>query len=173
MSASLSRTARIVLLLSLALNLALLVFVGWHHGPWRDNDRGRHAPPLPHLFDVRALRRVIAPEREAVIRPIFEAHRPQMRSRLHDLFAARGDVRRAIAAEPFDRAALESAFARLREADRATAEEAQAMLAELLDVATPEERRKMSELMARGGSRARAWRERREHGAEDDKQGER
>lgn len=160
MSAPLSRTARVALLLSLALNLALLVFVGWHHGPWRDDGRGRHAPPLPHLFDVRALRRVIPPERADVLKPIFEAHRPEMRTRLHELFAARGDVRRAIAAEPFDRAQLESAFARLREADRATAEEAQAMLAELLAVATPDERRKMSELMARGGSRARAWRER-------------
>ena len=173
MSTSLSRIARLVLLLSLALNLALLVFVGWHHGPWRDQGRGRNAPPLPHLFDVRALRRVIPPEREAVLQPIFETHRPQMRARLHDLFAARGDVRRAIAAEPYDRAALDSAFARLREADRATAEEAQAMLTELLAVATPEERRKMSELMARGGSRARAWRERREREAEDDAQGER
>lgn len=160
MNAPLSRTARVALLLSLALNLALLVFVGWHHGPWRDDGRGRHAPPLPHLFDVRALRRVIPPERADVLKPIFEAHRPEMRSRLHELFAARGDVRRAIAAEPFERAQLESAFARLREADRATAEEAQAMLAELLAVATPDERRKMSELMARGGSRARAWRER-------------
>jgi hypothetical protein len=160
MSAPLARTARIALLLSLALNLALLVFVAWHHGPWRDADRGRHAPPLPHLFDVRALRRAIPPEREGAVRPIFEVHRPQMRARLHDLFAARGDVREAIAAEPFDRSALESAFARLREADRATAEEAQAMLAELLAAATPEERKKMSELMARGGSRARAWRER-------------
>ena len=172
MSASLSRTARIVLLLSLALNLALLVFVGWHHGPWRDEGRGRHAPPLPHLFDLRALRRVIPPEREAVVRPIFETHRPEMRTRLHELFAARGDVRRAIEAEPYDRSALESAFARLREADRATAEQAQVMLAELLAVATPEERRKMSELMARSGSRARAWRERRERDA-DDAQGER
>ena len=157
---SLPRTARIVLLLSLALNLALGVFVAWHHGPWRDADRGRHGPALPHLFDVRALRRVVAPERADALTPIFERHRPAMRARLLDLFAARGDVRRAIAAEPYDQQALQSAFARLREADRATAEEAQAMLAELLAVATPEERRKMSELMARGGTRAQAWRER-------------
>lgn len=163
---ALPRTLRIVLLLSLALNVALGVFVAWHHGPWRDGDRGRHAPGLPHLFDVRALRRVVPPEREDVIRPIFEQHRPEMRRRLHELFAARGDVRRAIAAEPYDRAQLESAFARLREADRATAEQAQLMLAELLAVATPEERRKMSELMARGGSRARAWRERHARQAE-------
>lgn len=161
---ALPRTLRIVLLLSLALNVALLVFVGWHHGPWRDDERGRHAPPLPHLFDVRALRRVVPEEREPVIRPIFDAHRPAMRARLHELGAARGDVRRAIAAEPFDATQLESAFARLREADRATAEEAQRMMAELLAVATPQERKKMSELMARGGSRARAWRERQPRG---------
>ena len=160
------RTARIALLLSLAMNIVLGVILAWHHGPWREHDRGRHGPPLSHLFDVRALRRVIPEEREAVLQPIFEKHRPEMRTRLHALFAARGDVRRAIAAEPFDRQTLESAFARLREADRATAEQAQIMMAELLAVATPEERRKMSEIMARSGSRGRAWRERHARDAE-------
>ena len=162
MNAPVSRTLRIALLLSLALNLALAAMVAWHHGPWRGEGRGRHAPSLPHLFDVRALRRVIPEERRHVLTPVFEKHRPEMRTRLHALFAARGDVRQAIAAEPFDPVALESAFARLREADRATAEQAQAMMAEVLAVATPEERRRMAEVMARSASRGRAWRERRE-----------
>ena len=160
MNAPLSRTARIALLLSLALNVALGAMLAWHHGPWRGERGGRHAPSLPHLFDVRALRRVIPDERQPVLQPIFEKHRPEMRSRLHALFAARGDVRQAIAAEPFDPVALQSAFARLREADRATAEQAQTMMAEVLAVATPEERRKMAEIMARSASRGRAWRER-------------
>ena len=162
MSAPLSRTARVALLLSLSLNVALGGMLAWQHGPWSRDARQRHAPPLSHLFDVRALRKVIPEERRHVLEPVFEKHRLQMRSRLHALFAARGDVRQAIGAEPFDRRQLESAFARLREADRATAEQAQRMMAEVLAVATPEERRKMSEIMARSASRGRGWRERRE-----------
>lgn len=169
MSAPLSRTVRVALLLSLVLNVALGGMLAWQHGPWGRDARHRHAPALPHLFDVRALRKVIPDERRHVLEPVFEKHRPEMRSRLHDLFAARGDVRQAIAAEPFDRVQLESAFTRLREADRSTAEQAQLMMAEVLAAATPEERKKMSELMARSASRGRAWRERRAQ----ERQGER
>ena len=164
-----SRTVRLALLMSLALNLMLAGMLAWQHGPWRGERGARHAPALPHLFDVRALRRVIPEERQHVLQPVFEKHRPEMRSRLHALFAARGDVRRAIAAEPFDPVALQSAFARLREADRATAEQAQAMMAEVLAVATPEERRRMSEIMARSASRGRAWRERHARGEPGEK----
>jgi Spy/CpxP family protein refolding chaperone len=160
MNLSVSRTLRLALLMSLALNVALASMLAWQHGPWRGEARGRHAAAMSHLFDVRAMRRVIAPERQSALAPIFEKYRPQMRSRLEALFAARGDVRQAIAADPFDAAALAAAFARLREADRATAEQAQSMMAEVLAVATPEERRRMAEIMGRSASHGRAWRDR-------------
>ncbi len=157
-----SPPVRWTLLLSLALNVALIAVLGWQHAPWRERGgHGRHA--IPHLLDVRALRNALTPEREAILRPVLEAHRENIRGRLGDLFRARRALRETIAAEPFDAAALETAFAQLRAADAATAIEAHAMLVEVLAAATPEERKKMAELMAKRGPRGG----RREHPVRD------
>jgi uncharacterized membrane protein len=158
-----SRPVRWALLLSLAINVALIAVLAWQHAPWRERGGyGRHAA-IPHLLDVRALRGALTPERESILRPVLEAHRENIRGRLGDLFRARRALRETIAAEPFDAAALEAAFAQLRAADAATASEAHAMLVEVLAAATPEERKKMAELMAKRGPRGG----RREHQARD------
>jgi hypothetical protein len=162
MSKQLSRSARIVLLLSLALNIALGTML-WMHGPWRDGrDRGSHrAPPGLHLFDVRALKRSLPAERQKVLDDAIAVHREPMRAALGRLFEARIAVRDAIRAPAYDRAALDAAFAQLRSAEATTAGEAQAMLGDVLDAATPEERVTLSEMMAKRSPRARA--DRREH----------
>jgi Spy/CpxP family protein refolding chaperone len=159
MSASLPRAARVLLLLSLALNLAFGAWL-WMHAPWRHAPAGmslRHAP-LPSLLDLRAFRRSLPPERQAVLDAAFETDRTAMRARLGALFAARRDVRAAIAAEPFDRAALDAAFAALRSAEQAAADHAQHRLGDVLEQLTPAERKQWSELVPRRGERGRGAR---------------
>jgi hypothetical protein len=156
MSTQLARSARIVLLLSLALNVALGTML-WMHGPWRSGgDRGAHrAPPGLHLFDVRALKRSLPAERQKVLDEAIAVHREPLRAALGRLFEARLAVRDAIRAPAYDRAALDAAFAQLRSAEATTAGEAQAMLGDVLDAATPQERIALSEMMAKRTPRAR------------------
>lgn len=151
---ALSRPLRLLLLASLALNIALGValiarapWTGTRHGP-------HHAAPLPGLVDLRALRQHLSPGREDVVDAAFAAHRDALRPRLMQLFEARREVRAAIRAEPFERATLDAAFARLRQAETEVASEAQALLGDLLEGATPQERERIAELMPRRGSAA-------------------
>ena len=152
----LSRGTRIALLASLALNVvfivALLMLAPWKDG--RDDERrGRHAPAFPALFDPRALRDALPADRHPVLNDALQAHRENMRARLGALFEARRAVRAAILAEPFQREVLDAAFVRLREAEAATANEAQAMLGDVLESTTVVERKTIAGLMARGGGR--------------------
>jgi Spy/CpxP family protein refolding chaperone len=149
MTASLSRTARVVLLLSLALNLGLGAWL-WMHAPWdhaQGHTHGRGHPGVSQLLDLRRFRHALPPERQHVLEKPFDTHRAEMRARIGRLIDARRAVRDAIRAEPFDRDALDVAFARLREAEAATAGEAQALLGDALELATPQERQQMAELM--------------------------
>jgi Spy/CpxP family protein refolding chaperone len=169
MTASLSRAARIVLLLSLALNLALGAWL-WMHLGWRHSSGHRahlHAP-VSTLLDLRAFRRSLPPERQAVIENAFASERGEMRARLGELFQARRAVRAAIEAEPFDRAALDAAFAALRAAEDAAAAQAQRRLGDVLQQLTPEERRQWSELVPHRTPRARGRTRSSEPGAGSD-----
>ena len=74
-------------------------------------------------------------------------HRETMRVRIERMDEARATVREALRAEPFDRAALDDAFAGLREADSRTAAEAHALISEVAAEANPSERERLSRLM--------------------------
>lgn len=145
----LPRSARLVLLASLALNvvlgIALLMAAPWAER--RSDERGRHAPPFPALFDPRALKEALPPERLPVLEAALQQHREGMRAQLGTLFDARRAVRAAIEAEPFDRATLDAAFGTLREAEAGTAARAQAMLADVLAQSPAEERARIGKLM--------------------------
>ena len=153
-----SRTARVLLLASLALNVilgvALLVAAPWSDSP-RDGSRGRHAGVFPGLIDPRALRAALAPERQDALDAVLQTHREAMRTHLGALFEARRDVRAAIVADPFDRTVLDAAFERLRTAETATANEAQALLGDVLVQTTLAERQRLADLMPRRPGRHR------------------
>ena len=154
-----SRSARVLLLASLALNIvlgvALLIAAPWSDPP-RDGMRGRHGGVFPGLIDPRALRAALGPERQDALDGILQSHREAMRTHLGALFEARRAVRDAIVAEPFDRAALDAAFEDLRSAEAATANEAQALFGDVLAQTSMAERQRLAELMPRrGGGRHR------------------
>lgn len=159
----LSRGMRVLLLGSLLLNVvlgvALVLLVPRLHD---DGPRGRHVPPLPALFDPRALKEALPEARHGVLEAAMRSHREAIRARIGTLFDARRAVRAAIVAEPFDRDALDAAFARLREAETATAEEAQAMLGDVLSQSDVAERKRLADLMPRRGGHRREGRDTRE-----------
>lgn len=154
----LSRGMRVLVLASLLLNVALiaalvLLVPRLHdHG---DGPRERRAPPFPALFDPRALKQALPQARHADLDAALQTHRDAIRARIGTLFDSRRAVRAAIIAEPFDRAALDAAFARLREAEAATATEAQAMLGDVLADSTVAERKRVANLMSRRGEHRR------------------
>lgn len=150
-----SRAARLVLLLSLALNVALAVALALAVRGGDTERKPRHGSPLPGMFDPRALREALPPERQVVLDAALDAHRATLRSRLGELFEARRGVREVMLAETFDRAALDAAFERLRATETAAANEAQAMLADVLAQTTLDERRQLAERMERRPGRSR------------------
>jgi uncharacterized membrane protein len=93
--------------LSLAANgllAAIIFFHPGHHG-------GRHGP------DVRMgrIEQHLSQQSLDVLRASVDSHRDQLREEFGALRDARGDIADALATEPFDREALEAAFARVDE----------------------------------------------------------
>ena len=128
-------------ILSLSVNLFAAGLVG---GYWL---RGGPPPPPPHGPDFTAPR--MGPGK--LLRALPESAREKARAvfevRSGELFAARSRVRELrletftiLSAEEFDPAALENAFARLREAEGEAAKAGQDALLEIAKQLTPEER---------------------------------
>jgi uncharacterized membrane protein len=155
------RSLRLILLASLGLNLMLATWL-IAHAPWRHPPGGRHAP-VPQLVDLRAFRKALPPERQGVVDTAFATHRPALRERIGALFAARREVRDAIRAEPFDPAALDAGFARLRSAEAEAASQAQRVLGEVLMQLTPQERAQLADLVPRRGLHRREERRESRH----------
>lgn len=150
------RLSRFILIVSLSLNLALAVAVGWL--AWQSN---RAMPEVQTrqpraMFHSDALRRALPPERGVFVDRILAQHRESMRAHIEQLNHARAQVRQAIRAEPFTRHALDDAFAQLREAEGGAAQEAHTLLSELVEQAEPQERARLARLVPeRRGRRAR------------------
>lgn len=142
-----SRTLRIVLIASLALNLALGAALGqWI---WKSNHHARpaHMHDGPPMFRPDALRAALSPEHGAVVDQILAKHRDAMHGRIKQLRQAREDVRLALLAEPFQRGQLDAAFANLRTSEADTAAEAHAILGEVAELAKPAERERIAGLV--------------------------
>src|SRR5262249_25464491 len=116
MAVNCARLMRVVLVVSLALNLFFVSAVvvdafspdGWTRsffGP-----RGGRGPGLPGLPNPTELRAALPEQDRAVLDRTIEAHRPQFRERFQGIGEARDAVAAAIKAEPFDPAKLEAAF---------------------------------------------------------------
>lgn len=149
-------TLRIVLILSLALN----VFVGsaaisswWRHGhvclgPQVAQHRWRSS----RLPGPGELRRILPQSDQKVLNEVLSAHRPQIRERYRALKQTRKSVIEALRAEPFDQTRLETAFAGVRENENLLATTAQAMLTDLAGRISPEGRARLAQqLQSRGG----------------------
>lgn len=127
------RTYRYLLLLSLALNLGLgaaLVAIHWHHPGSEQADGERRWSRIPN---PRMLAGALDDADRKILMDVIETHRGALGERFRPLGHARRELAQALRAEPFDPAAMQSAFDQMRDSESGTA---QAMHAFMLDLAT-------------------------------------
>jgi uncharacterized membrane protein len=132
MIGSLSRPLRVLIVVSLALNVFLvgLVIAGsLTDRGWLGHDR---PPRIMGLPSPRELRSVLPDSCQATLEQALQANRPKFHEHLDALFAARQTVADAIKAEPFDPAKLATTFGTLREQDAAMSAGAQDMLVDFI-----------------------------------------
>jgi uncharacterized membrane protein len=150
---------RVLLVVSLGLNVAVLAGLGWRHFGHDGGHRGGHGPHAAMrgslMPNPRVLRQVLPEDRRAVVDGLIAKHRDEIRGTVREVFAARRKVHALMTADTVDRAALDRAFAELRARDADAATAVQAMLTELATDLTPAERRAMAEAVERRGPRGR------------------
>jgi len=149
---------RVLLVASLGLNVAVLAGLGWRHFGHHDDrpggHRGQSAMRGQMMPSPRVLRQVLPEDRRVVVDQLIAKHRGTIRGAVREVFAARANVHALLVADTIDGAALERAFADLRERDATAAAAVQAMLTELATELTPEERRALADAVSDRRSRA-------------------
>lgn len=129
---------RWLLFVSLALNLFLLgVVVTGTLINWQNRALGLGGGPNP--FSPRAIAEAVPEPERAMAQAIAEADRPEQREALREVRRTRMAVYRLLD-EPFDRAKLEAALARMREADAQLAISGQDTVLRMLEALSPESR---------------------------------
>ncbi|HYE00803.1 MAG TPA: periplasmic heavy metal sensor [Alphaproteobacteria bacterium] len=137
-----TRRLRLLLIASLALNLALGgLLAGGAIRQWAWGGHGGEAP-------MRGLMRVLPAESHEAARAALAAGRPEMEARLAALRDARRELVAALAREPYDRAAVEAAFAALRARTAEVQAQAHGTVAGLAAGLGPEQRRRLGQAVA-------------------------
>ena len=132
----------IALAISLTLNLFGLGFMSARFLHGRDGDH--HSPRGP-FFGPRGLLldAELGGSMDSQVRRVMERHRESMRSQREQLREARQAVQAALSSEPFDGAALEQAFARLRQRTGESQALMHAALVEIAPALTHEQRERL------------------------------
>jgi uncharacterized membrane protein len=165
-----STAGRWILLVSLALNLALLIALllprvglGLAAGEPATRRGGGGAGPVPWV-----IRSVFEGDRREQVTAIMQDHREPIRAVLREVRRARRDVGAALHADPFEPASLEQALEHLRRAEAAASIAMHHMLADVVEDLDGSERAAVAERLwstARPDRTRRGtsdWRERRE-----------
>ena len=141
-----TRWLAVLLAASVAVNLALAgftagrMFSGGHAGPLHDPARGlaRSLKGLPE-------------ERREALKPLLRSEMRRIGPSVRQLRGAQRELVELVAAEPFDRQALEAALARFRHDLLASQERSHRALVEVMAELTKAERRQVLESMRRHG----------------------
>lgn len=144
-----SRRLKYALIASLALNLLIVGAVaGTMYG------FGKHKPRFAHPrgedFGLMGFTRVLPEERRKEIRKQMREDRVKLRPLVEDIRTARREAADKLAAEPFDRAALESAITTVSDKERMLRQEAVGVFLGHVDRLSGDERRMLAD----------AWRKR-------------
>jgi len=133
------RVLGIAVVASLALNLFL---GGLMAGDWL---RGRTAPPpFAPMMSFSSMRHALGHDAKPMVESVMRQHHESIRRHIDDVRTARRDVAAAIGAEPFDRAQLETALARMR-AEVGQAQTAfHGAFADVVGNLTPEQRQQLA-----------------------------
>lgn len=141
-----SRRLKYALIASLAVNLLV---IGTVAGSMIMHAFGPHPPRFGHHrgedFGLMALTRTMPSERKKEIRKQLREERIKLRPLFDDIQAARRDAADKLAAEPFDRASLESAIAVASDKERTLRQEAVNVFLNQIERLSPDERRTLAE----------------------------
>ena len=121
-----------ILIVSLGANFLVLGFAAARLGQFRQGDMLERVIALGTRNFPREIRREIT---EGLAR-----ERPELRAALEDLQEARRHMFEVMTAEPFDRAALDEAFADVRAKTDALQQRGQGLLGDAVEQASPEAR---------------------------------
>ncbi len=132
-----------VLVVSLALNLFLAGVVGMRY--WRENVR---SPDRAAFGPIGRMTQGMPESGRAKVRAEVDAKREQFREQSREFRRARGEAVQALAAEPFDRAKVDAAFAEARRRADAMSAIMQSAIIEASARLTPEERKAFRERLA-------------------------
>jgi Spy/CpxP family protein refolding chaperone len=157
-----SRRLRILLVVSLAVNLFFIAVVavwavagpGYLRGVM---GFGPHGPRMMGMPFPRQIRNVLNEPGQQILDSMLEARREAFHTNLDAMFEARAALAQAVAAEPFDRAKVEAAMAALRDREAVLHAGAQNMILELAAQLDAEQRVKLAELLKPN----ERWREKR------------
>jgi uncharacterized membrane protein len=150
MSETWSRRLRLLLVISLAVNLFFIGAVAVSAVTGHGFGIGFGAPHGPRPWGMpnpRQLRGVLNDEGQQVLSTMLETRRDAFHANLDAMFAARQAVADALAAKPYDAAKVETAMAALREREAVMAASAQGMILELSAKLDDEQRGKVAELL--------------------------
>ena len=156
---ALPRPYRYVLLLSLALNLGLgaaLVAIHWHH-PFGEQSQGERR--WSRIPNPRMLAGALDEADRKILLEVIETHRGKLGEQFRPLGHARRELAQALRAEPFDPAAMQSAFERMRDSESGTAAAMHAFMLELATRVSPAGRQRIADQLERGGHGHRHERE--------------
>lgn len=143
-----------VLIASLALNLFLAGVVGvryWREQQWR-SERSTMTGPIGRIAQG------LPESGRTKVKAVLDSRREQIREQNREFRRARSEAMQALAAEPFDRAKVEAAFAEARRRADGVSAIMQGAMIEASAQLTPEERKAFRERMAeRDRERERRW----------------
>ncbi|HRQ63932.1 MAG TPA: periplasmic heavy metal sensor [Xanthomonadaceae bacterium] len=142
MTNTLKRPIRVLLIVSLALNMLLGTALAT--ALLMQYRSGAHETRHMDLPSPRALARHLHEHERTRLRAILSEHRPAFRTAGGEVMEARRRVRDALAAEPFEADALASALADLRRGQGRLSTEAQAAIVELAEGMDADGRRRLA-----------------------------
>jgi len=155
-----SRRLRILLVVSLAVNLFFIAVVAvWAiAGPgYLRGAMGFHGPRMMGMPFPRQIRGVLNEPGQQILDSMLEARRDAFHANLDAMFDARAALAAAVAAEPFDRSKVEAAMTALRDKEAVLHAGAQSLITELASQLDVEQRGKLAELLKPN----ERWREKR------------
>lgn len=146
---ALGRTLKIALFLSVALNLLVIgAVVGTMYGLHRGGP-GRHFGGGADDFGVSSIVRLLPEARRKEIRKELSANRIKLRPMIDEIRALRRAAADQLAADPFDRAALQAAIDKVAEKERALRQTAVGMFMDRAAALSTDERHLLADAWRR------------------------
>lgn len=138
-----TRWLALFLLISVGINLAVAGF-------WGSRMMGLGGPERGGERFVERVTRDMPKESADRVRAAMAAQRPVMARNMEEMRRAREDVRAALTAEPFDKARLEAAFAKVRRTADAMQDGVHAGVLAVAQDLGPQERARLARMLDRG-----------------------